>query len=334
MYEYEGEYSDGEDSIVVDNEIKAMINKIDEKVLKDWAIQVCTTSEDAFESLQRMHDLKVNGKTVDDYKRAIRLIFKRYADNDSVNYRKVNDLFNDLSKFINFEFQYFIKNDAINSVHLINFIMEYMNKFYIDDLYGYIVDFHKLLLNNVENIINKANSQEEERIFEIYYNFNKPVNECSIEYIDMIIFNNFKDSKFLEQKLIYARKELNKIEKYTPYNEHWLKRYIEILILLDVDKVVISRLIEAYQDTYSVLKFKIEQAITDRDLEEGDKILAQLKSDIEIINKRKLLKQLFVQYKEYDIDKYKSLLYDYLMEENPSDFNKYVELRRLCDQEV
>lgn len=327
--------------------IEELVNEADEQLVRTFLIEVLKEDNRFINSFKRKIGHKASKEDLLVYKNTIDEFF--YANNDSsgfIHYYDAMELEADLGVFIEQE----IENNLLKygyhkeSFELISKIFVDISKQELDDSGGTTTNIAYRSMEIWNEILNNCTIELKREIFQWFKDqLNGQLVDYMEEYVEEIIFENFKEQEFLEDKLIFSKKQFDQLknEESSWYREYkaqeWGIKYLELLKLLN-EKEKIEAFCRNNLAHPRIREFYVDQLLDNDEtktaiklLEDGKNMDGRTSSTIISRDYRIKLKELYKRIG--DEEAYQKELWDLIIDRHSIDFEHYQEYKELYTKE-
>src|SRR5699024_2935642 len=223
--------------------IEELVNEADEQLVRTFLIEIMKEDNRFINQFKRKLGQKISKEDMLVYQNTIDGIF--YANSDSsgfIHYYDAMDFEIELDTFIEEDIEkYLLKNGYYKEAFkLISKIFIDISNQALDDSGGTTTNIAHYAIKIWNEILNNCAIELKREIFQWFKNqLEGQLVDYMEEYVEQIIFENFKEQEFLEDKLIFSKEKFDqfKNEKSSWLREYkaqeWGIKYLELLKLLN-----------------------------------------------------------------------------------------------------
>lgn len=328
-----------------DNSVKALVLNADINIVESFLIEVLENDEKLLNRFISTINVNFGTKEIRKYKSQIDNIFTEYSDRSGfIDYRKSTYLGLDLEEILENDIQIMLTNSLFEeSFELTKYIFIKLDKQHMDDSAGYTALLADEISAIWHDILNICKIELKRKMFNWFFaNINGSVIDYLEEYLLVMIFDNFNEMEFLDKKILYLEKEIDRYEKEddsnsVSYNLNRLKlRYIKTLELKGLEQEDIKAFCQNNLKFNSIREFYIDYCIKNEEFDTAIKLLEEGKENSKSIwglqyQYSLKLKELYFEIKNYEA--YEKELWKLVINYHPGDRELYKELKSLYTEE-
>ncbi len=218
------------------------------------------------------------------YKNQINSIFRRYAGyHDFVDYKNAWDFISEIEELLDNDIQAMIDNNQLKEAfELTNYIFIKVGNQDMDDSDGGTGQVANRCLEIWKEILDNSSIELKRKIYNWFTgHLNGSVIDYMEDYIEEIIFYDFKEDEFMEEKIIFLD---NKIREYKKEENSWsnsyglgemLLRHINIMEEMEVSQNIIEDYCKENLKINEVREYYIDICIDRKDYDMAIKLLRE-----------------------------------------------------------
>lgn len=324
----------------VKESIEDLVNEASELEIREFLTELLTRDGSLVTNFKQFLQLDMTDVEIQKYKNEIKSIFYKHQDECGfIDYRSATYFGRELVEFIHEHIYYLIDNQQYKEAfELSKLIFIEINHVEIDDSDGEIIEIAGECLDIWSSILKNADTDYKTELFNWFIGILTEPNSIILEdYIEILIFDEFKDKEFQIQKMECIDKIIKKCEEVNdPRTNHyylgtWLVRRLDLMIEMNRDDKEIIDFCKSYLHEHKVRSFYIDYSIANKDYETAIELLEAGKRLDETFPGRALVysRELKELYKLTKNDKkYKEEL-EYLILNDHNHLSSYEELKSL-----
>ncbi len=320
---------------VEETDVEKLVDEASEETVRDFLVEILEEDNSLLPRFERKVDPNVPKKEPFVYRKIIDEIF--YVNSDSsgfIDYYKALDLETDLEIFLKNDIEDTLMRDHAyeDAFELTSKIFVELSNQEIDDSGGITTHIIYYILEIWENILAHGDQELKEQMFRW---FTSQLNGGLIDYMEEnledMLFENFMETEFLEEKLVFSREKFEQsktadsewMRKYA--GEKWAIKHLETLALLNREKAS-EEFIEENLEYPQVREFYVDQLLSRNDDEKAIQLLEGASEELSREYRIKLKK---LYKKENNETAYRKLLWDLVIDRRSIDFEHYFEYKNL-----
>lgn len=320
------------------NNIKKLIDEVDEEVIRNFLSAILEQDEKLFRLFKRLLHCEIDEEEIKQYKKQINNLFKKYAGRDDfIDYYSARSFVAELEKFLEEDIQQLLDNEQYKeALELTNHLFIKLGNQVMDDSDGGLRILAEICMRIWDDVLFHCEIKLKRTMFKwCIYHLGGSVYDYMEEYIEQLLFENFLEIEFLEEKLILTEKKVFELKQepnswIRDYHAgNWAMYHIILMKNLKFSEPKIAEYCQENLEFEVVRKYTIGECIKRKDYElaiqllkegkEKSKEFAGLLIDYsmglkklyqETGNKQEYENELWLlmmQYKVGDVDIYKEL---------------------------
>lgn len=324
----------------VKESIEDLVNEADEVEIRKFLTELLTEDGNLITNFKQFLKLDMTDVEMQEYKNEIKSIFYKYQDECGfIDYRNATYFGRELVGFIHEHIYYLMDNQQYKEAfELIELIFIEINQVEMDDSDGEIIEITGECLDVWSDILKNADMDYKTEIFNWFMEIlTEPSSILLEDYIEILMFDEFKDKEFQIQKMEYIDKKIKRCEEHSDshmdyyYLGTWLVRRINLMIEMNRDDKEIIDFCKKYLHEDEVRSFYIDYSIANEEYETAIELLEAGKRLDETFSRKGLrysrkLKEL---YKLTENDKKYLEELEYLILNDYNYLSSYEELKSL-----
>ncbi|HLS71061.1 MAG TPA: hypothetical protein VK027_05315 [Chitinophagaceae bacterium] len=256
-----------------DKSLAKLVKEADEMIVRDFLTKVLVNDEKLLNRFKSTLKCKITEEDMSRYKNQVNEIFNEHSGmHGFIDYYSAGQFAVELEEFLNNEISGMIENGQYEEAfELTNVIFIKLGNQDIDDSDGEIGDIAQECMEIWQAILTNSDKSLNEKIFRWFMdNIDNSVIDYMDEYLEEILFENFKEAHFLEEKLLFTEKQVRDSEKEEDswsrgYSlGRWAIKHISLMEELNKPKSSIDEYCEKYLESSNVRKYYIERCINRR----------------------------------------------------------------------
>lgn len=318
--------------------IGKLVEEADLIIIKDFLIDILKNDEKLLNRFKIKLQCDVSPTDMKRYKNQVNNIFRRYAGyHDFVDYKNARGFISELEEILDNDIRSMLDNNQLKEAfELTNYIFIKVGNQDMDDSDGGTGEIANICSEIWQEILYKSDIKLKREIFKWFIDhLDGSVIDYMEDYIEQVIFDDFKEEEFMEKKSIFLDNEINeyKKDKGLQLNSFRLGELalhrIEILETKNVDQKKIEEYCKENLEINQVRKYYIDICINKKDYDMAIELLKEgkdkekdwpglllnyslkLKDLYKQIGKHKLYEEelwaLVLNYKAGDVELYKEL---------------------------
>lgn len=330
----------------LEKNVERLVEEADPTLVKEFLITLLQSDERLLLRFKSKLPGEISPIDTRAYKHKIDDIFWKYAGyRDFIDYESAWEFSSELEEYLNHEIQTMINNNQLQEAfELTNHIFIQVGEQNMDDSGGEIALLANTCLKRWREILENTGIELKRKMYSWFtHKLDGSVIDYMEEYIETIIFDQFKENEFLKEKIIFLDQ---KIEKYKSKREDsWfyknqlgplLKQRVKIMEDMGVDQQTITDYCKENLAYDEVRKHYINICINRKDYDQAIKLLEEGKDEAKEWRGNSLdyslnLKEL---YKKTGKDQlYKKELWALVLNHGVGDLELYKELQSLYTDE-
>lgn len=318
--------------------IGKLVEEADLIIIKDFLIDILKNDEKLLNRFKIKLQCDVSPTDMKRYKNQVNNIFRRYAGyHDFVDYKNARGFISELEEILDNDIRSMLDNNQLKEAfELTNYIFIKVGNQDMDDSDGGTGEIANICSEIWQEILCKSDIKLKRESFKwLIDHLDGSVIDYMEDYIEQIIFDNFKEEEFMEHKLIFLDNEIN---EYKKDKDSWLNSYklgemvlrrINIMEENKVNQNIIEEYCKENLEINQVRKYYIDICINKKDYDMAIELLKEgkdkekdwpglllnyslkLKDLYKQIGKHKLYEEelwaLVLNYKAGDVELYKEL---------------------------
>lgn len=322
----------------IEESIVKLVEEADTTIIKTFLIDILKNDEKLLNRFKSKLQCDILPTDMNRYKNQVNSIFRKYAGHhDFVDYKNAWGFISELEEVLDNDIQVMLDNNQLKEAfELTNYIFIKVGNQDIDDSDGGTGEIANNCSEIWQEILYKSDIKLKREIFKWFIDhLNGSVIDYMEDYIEQIIFDDFKEEEFIENKSIFLDNEIN---EYKKDKDSWINsfrlgqlvlRRIEILEEMNVNQNIIEEYCKENLEINEIRKYYIDICIERKDYDMAIKLLKEgmdkekdwpgilinyslkLKDLYKQIGKHKLYKEelwaLVLNYKAGDVELYKEL---------------------------
>lgn len=325
----------------IDKSIDKLVEEADEIEVRDFLKDILKKDEKLLNIFKIKFQKGILPRDIKYYKNQINSIFGSYRGyDDFIDYKNAWDFILELEEILENDIEAMLAKDQLKEAfELTNYIFIRLGDQDMDDSDGGTGEIASICLEIWEEILDKSDMELKREIFKWFIDhLDGSVIDYMEDYIEQIIFDDFKENEFTEPKLIFID---NKIDKYKKDEDSWISSYklgqlvlhrINIMEENKVDQNIIEEYYKDNLDINEIRKDYIDICIDRKDYDMAVKLLKEGKEKGKdwpglVLDYSLILKDL---YKEMGKDKlYEEELWRLVLDYKAGDLDLYKELKSI-----
>ncbi|NLJ41886.1 MAG: hypothetical protein GX352_09835 [Clostridiales bacterium] len=338
-------YLEGESKALLNRDREENINKLvenaDMAIVKGFLIEVIKDDERLLNRFKSKLKLDISPEDMKRYKNQIDSIFRKYAGrHDFIDYKNAWGFISELEGTLDDDIQAMLDNNELEEAfELTNYIFIKVGNQDMDDSDGGTGQIADRCLEIWQEILDNCSIELKRKIYKWFTDhLDGSVIDYMEEYIEEILFDNFKEEEFMEKKLVFLD---NKIKEYKKVTDQWQYRYslggmvlrrIDIMKESGVSQSKIEEYCKENLETSGVRQYYIDSCITRKEYDTAIRLLKEGKDREKswpgsVANYSTQLKDLYKQIGEHK--SYEGELWSLVLHYKEGDIELYKELKSI-----
>lgn len=339
LFYMEGSDVETYNSVLNDEEgsIRKLVESANETYVKNFLIDILESDERLYNRFKSAIGCEISLQDMKRYKNQIDQIFRKYAGRDDfVNYYDSYGFVTELEDFLYNDIQGLVDNEKYKETfELTSYIFVKLGNQDMDDSGGESGILADRCYRTWQEVVENSNMTLKNDIFKwCMKNLDGTVFSHMEEYVENLMFENFNEEEFINEKLKFVIEKIrsNKIKTdpwLRDYNANrWLIQYIELLKKIKASHDEIMKFCNDNIHLSEIRQYYVDECVKHKNYEVAIQALKEGKeSDDFAANYSMQLKDL---YKEIGKDKeYKEELWTLLLKYKPGNLNVFKELKAL-----
>lgn len=282
-----------------------LINLADDKTIRSFLLKALKSDERLLMSFRTATMKPEDSIDISAYQKRINRAIKQYGGRYGyIEYDEADDFVYEMIGILHDEIAPLADHHPVEAVKLSLYLFKETSNVDIDDSNGGLDYFGSEALEEWKSIIETADSDSKRQIFEEFLKyFDGSVMDYMEEYIESIVFEQFKEPEYLRREIALCDKRLKAIssEKMESYSAgHWITLRLDIMKELGCADEEIYDFCAEYRSLSSVREYLIDMMIGNKEYDHAIELLkASIKIDSEkrgFVHKYHLkLKELYKQ---------------------------------------
>ncbi|HSH36621.1 SWIM zinc finger family protein, partial [Schnuerera sp.] len=325
----------------IETSITKLVKEADSVLVEDFLIDILKNDEKLLNRFKSKLQCDISPTDMKRYKNQINNIFRRYAGyHDFVDYKNAWSFISELEEILDNDIQAMLDNNQLTEAfELTNYIFIKVANQDMDDSDGGTGQIANSCLDIWQEILYKCDIKLKREIFNWFSDhLDGSVIDYMEDYIEQIIFDDFKEEEFMEEKVIFLDK---KIKEYKKEDNSWFNSYslgemvlrrINIMEERKVNQNIIEEYCRQNLEVNEVRKYYIDICINKKDYDMAISLLKEGK-DKEmvfpgiVLNYSLKLKNLYKQIGEQRL--YEEELWSLVLNYNQGNIELYKELKSI-----
>lgn len=319
------------------NKLVQTITNADEISVKSFLFDICLNNSDVYEKFMNAminsdSSLLNKKKSLDTYKKEINSIYKSKMRKHFIDYYNAIELFDELELYLEDELES-LYDDPVLAINIMNYAVMQFKEYAIDDSAGgYIMLLHRVASLS-EELIEDADEQQQNAIFNIYLNLLNQDLDVEKDMIEDIFYNHFNSEEHLNNKLLHLERIIVK-SKPNSYEQNTAINYvINVYNKLGLSAEEIITKLKPYASNDIVRNFFIDVAIQNG---KHEQVINLIKEGMQskhsgIVNKYH--EQLINYYKIINHKAYAYELFQFIIKQNWINIDKFRALKAIYTQD-
>lgn len=338
-------YLEDKENILLGQDIEENIGKLVEDaeiaLIKEFLIDILKNDEKLINRFKSRLQCDISPTDMKRYKSQVNNIFRRYAGyDDFVDYKNARGFISELEEILDNDIQAMLDNNQLTEAfELTNYIFIKVANQDMDDSDGGTGQIANSCLDIWQEILYKCDIKLKREIFNWFSDhLDGSVIDYMEDYIEQIIFDDFKEEEFMEEKVIFLDK---KIKEYKKEDNSWFNSYslgemvlrrINIMEERKVNQNIIEEYCRQNLEVNEVRKYYIDICINKKDYDMAISLLKEGKDKEKVfpgivLNYSLKLKNLYKQIGEQKL--YEEELWSLVLNYNQGNVELYKELKSI-----
>jgi len=334
-----------EKSKKIETSLSNLMKKADETVVRDFLTNILMNDEKLLNRFKSLLKCEISPDDMKRYKNQINKIFTRYLGSYGfIDYYSAGEFATELEEFLDEEISGMVENEQYQEAfELTNDIFIKLGNLEIDDSDGETGMLAESCMEIWQNILEHCNDILKKKMFGWFVgHINESVVDYMEEYLEEILFDNFKEEEYLAEKLIFTDQQVRKFKEeedswsrgYAVGN--WAIRHLSIMEEQRATDKAIDEYCEKHSEFNEVRKYYIERCIARKDYDKAIYLLEKGKQVDE--NFSGLVRNYSLQLKNlYKLignnQAYEKELWSLVLEYDKGDIDIFNELKALYTEE-
>jgi hypothetical protein len=325
--------------------LSELVNEADEAVVREFLTSILVHDEMLTNRFKSVLKCDISPEDMRRYKNQISKIFNRHAGlHGFIDYYHAGEFAIELENFLENEITGMVDNKQYEEAfELTNDLFIKLSQQEIDDSDGETEMLADLCLEIWQEILKHSDEPLQKKMFQWFIeNINGSVIDYMEEYLEEIVFENFKEETFLAEKLLFTDKQVRKFKKEENSWSRsyavgkWAIRHLTILEEQQAPETAIDEYCEKHLEFSKVRKYYIDRCIN-RNL--FDKAIYLLEEGIKVDGSmtglvRDYSLQLRNLYKKTgNKQAYKKELWSFILDYQEGDLDTFNELKELYSKD-
>ncbi|MDD2482226.1 MAG: SWIM zinc finger family protein, partial [Lutispora sp.] len=323
----------------IETSITKLVKEADSVLVEDFLIDILKNDEKLLNRFKSRLQCDISPADMKRYKDQVNSIFRRYAGHhDFVDYKNAWGFISELEEILDNDIQAMVDNNQLEEAfELTNYIFIKVGNQDMDDSDGGTGLVANSCLEIWQEILDKSSIELKRKIYNWFTgHLNGSVIDYMEDYIEEIIFDDFKEDEFMEEKTIFLD---NKIREYKKQENSWFNSYglgemilrrINIMEEMEVSQNKIEDYWKENLEINEVRKHYIDICINRKDYDMAIKLLREGKDKEKdwpgiVTNYSLKLKDLYKQIGEQKL--YEEELWSLVLNYKAGDVELYKELK-------
>lgn len=323
----------------IETSITKLVKEADSVLVEDFLIDILKNDEKLLNRFKSRLQCDISPADMKRYKDQVNSIFRRYAGHhDFVDYKNAWGFISELEEILDNDIQAMVDNNQLEEAfELTNYIFIKVGNQDMDDSDGGTGLVANSCLEIWQEILDKSSIELKRKIYNWFTgHLNGSVIDYMEDYIEKIIFDDFKEDEFMEEKTIFLD---NKIREYKKQENSWFNSYglgemilrrINIMEEMEVSQNIIEDYWKENLEINEVRKHYIDICINRKDYDMAIKLLREGKDKEKdwpgiVTNYSLKLKDLYKQIGEQKL--YEEELWSLVLNYKAGDVELYKELK-------
>lgn len=323
-----------------DFSIQKLIENTGSEDIKDFLIDILKKDPMLLQQFKLKTHCKISSDDLKIYEHQIDTICKSYTDKYGyISYYETRGFYNELTGFLqNTVIKVIDNTEYAGAVKLIKYLFIKLGKLSIDDSNGTLGGLAAHGITLLQSILKTCNQQVKKLLYEECksLSMNDAVLDYLQDYITELIFSDFTEDEFLQDKLIFSENRANlffhdKKDYSSKYSaESWVKYHIHVMKELKLPQEDIDNYCKKYLSLSGIREYYADECIQVKQYEEAVKILEDGKlADKEypglVHSYSEKLKEIYAKTNQRK--KYIDELWHIVLEYNCGDLDTYKKLK-------
>ena len=323
----------------IETSITKLVKEADSVLVEDFLNDILKNDEKLLNRFKSRLQCDISPADMKRYKNQVNSIFRRYAGHhDFVDYKNAWGFISELEEILDNDIQAMVDNNQLEEAfELTNYIFIKVGNQDMDDSDGGTGLVANSCLEKWQEILDKSSIELKRKIYNWFTgHLNGSVIDYMEDYIEEIIFDDFKEDEFMEEKTIFLD---NKIREYKKQENSWFNSYglgemilrrINIMEEMEVSQNIIEDYWKENLEINEVRKHYIDICINRKDYDMAIKLLREGKDKEKdwpgiVTNYSLKLKDLYKQIGEQKL--YEEELWSLVLNYKAGDVELYKELK-------
>lgn len=320
--------------------VEKLLTVADRDVLASFLTDILMDNE---KLLVRFHNI-VNGEAMKEdvkrYKKQVDAVVNRHLGRDRfINYYETNNFISELEEFIDEDVRRMIDNsDYECAFELLNYILTTIGNVDMDDSDGGTGMLADRIYQFWIELLSKVTTQDKEKMFVWFTNhLDGSIIDYLEEYIEQIIMDEFKESKYRQDKLTFIEQMIEKSDsKESDWSKSysvgkWALRYLELLSEDGKSEQICIDFCKKYWKYSSVRRYYIDLCMRKRDYENAIRVLDEsilLDRDYRGLVSEYSVKKKEIYLQQGNKEAYINQLWKLVLEHEAGNLDLYKELKK------
>ena len=323
----------------IETSITKLVKEADSVLVEDFLNDILKNDEKLLNRFKSRLQCDISPADMKRYKDQVNNIFRRYAGHhDFVDYKNAWGFISELEEILDNDIQAMVDNNQLEEAfELTNYIFIKVGNQDMDDSDGGTGLVANSCLEIWQEILDKSSIELKRKIYNWFTgHLNGSVIDYMEDYIEEIIFDDFKEDEFMEEKITFLD---NKIREYKKQENSWFNSYglgemilrrINIMEEMEVSQNIIEDYWKENLEINEVRKHYIDICINRKDYDMAIKLLREGKDKEKdcpgiVTNYSLKLKDLYKQIGEQKL--YEVELWSLVLNYKAGDVELYKELK-------
>lgn len=325
--------------------LEKLINKASDKQIQHFLYNLLSNDEKLFLKFKTLVEPNISSSDLKHYKREINKTVRSFLGRDQfINYMQTPAFINAMDKYLNEDIKMMLEHGCYNEAfELTSYLFLKVGSAEMDDSRGELRMFASDCLNIWSEILNNGDRQLEDKMYQWFI---KQLDGSLIGYMEEcledIVINNFKDPKYLTEKLIFIQKKIifAKKQKQDWFGEFetskWIFWHLKVMEELNYPIVDIDNYCKENWQYANIRNYYIDKCIDHKDYQKAIEVLK------ESINLDKgypgRIKEQRIKLKELykltnNLNAYQQELWQLVTKDDPGNLEIFNELKKLYPKE-
>lgn len=268
----------------IETNITKLVKEADTVLVEGFLVDILKNDEKLLNRFKSSLHCDISQADMKRYKNQINNIFRRHAGyHDFVDYKNACDFISEIEELLDNDIQAMIDNNQLKEAfELTNYIFIKVGNQDMDDSDGGTGQVANRCLEIWQEILDNSSIELKRKIYNWFTgHLNGSVIDYMENYIEEIIFDDFKEDEFMEEKIIFLD---NKIREYKKEENSWSNNYglgelllrrINIMEEMEVSQNIIEDYCKENLKINKVREYYIDICIDREDYDMAIKLLRE-----------------------------------------------------------